>query len=683
MPDVPNNITTPAAMTLGGTYEGTLETNGDRDWVRIDLTKGTTVQVNVNAATTNPVSDPYMRLYDVNGNKLAFDDNSGVNGNAQLTFIPEYTGTYYVQAGASTFYDQGNYTITANALTGTQASTKTIADPVPTIDWGSAQPDKNVTVYFVPNGESRDVDDGAGTETYTSAGFNAFERAQFQQAFDAISAVSGLSFTIVNDPNADFQLVLDLNTLDAAGDGTLGFFVPPDEGPSTGVGVFNGAAWGRAPGGDLHKGGFGYVTIVHEMLHGLGLAHPHDDGGTSTIMAGVDAPFNDYGTNALNQGVFTTMSYNSGYFTGNGNEPTNPNWGYEAGPMALDIALLQDKYGTGGPHNSGGSTYILPGANKIGSSWQAIWDTGGHDEIRYNGNGDATIDLRAANLSGRVGGGGYVSAVDGIAGGYTIANRVVIEAARGGSGDDTLTGNGADNRVFGRDGDDKILGRDGIDQLMGGNGRDVLYGGGGADQLKGGNGGDVLYGGGGQDLMRGNAGNDRMDGGAAGDNLQAGAGTDQLFGQAGNDILRGGDNRDSLYGGQGADQLFGGQGADQLQGNQGADQLTGGGGADRFVFTAASDSQTPANLRDTIMDFTRGQDRIDLSSIDGARNTPGDQAFDFIGQGGFKNGTIGEVRFQTAKNGVMVVVDVDADGDADMRIFVADVNNLNAGDFIL
>ena len=34
---------------------------------------------------------------------------------------------------------------------------------------------------------------------------------------------------------------------------------------------------------------------MHEVLHGLGLAHPHDTGGTSTVMQGVRSDFDDYG----------------------------------------------------------------------------------------------------------------------------------------------------------------------------------------------------------------------------------------------------------------------------------------------------------------------------------------------------------------------------------------------------
>ena len=47
-----------------------------------------------------------------------------------------------------------------------------------------------------------------------------------------------------------------------------------------------------------------------------------------------------------------------------------------------------------------------------------------------------------------------MSRADGIFGGYTIANGVVIENAIGGKGNDTLIGNSADNSLDGGAGDD-------------------------------------------------------------------------------------------------------------------------------------------------------------------------------------------------------------------------------------
>ena len=65
------------------------------------------------------------------------------------------------------------------------------------------------------------------------------------------------------------------------------------------------------------------------------------------------------------------------------------------------------------------------------------------------------IDLRAATLAdGDPNAGGFLSQQTDVAGGFTIANGVVIENAIGGNGNDTLIGNNAANRLEGGAGDD-------------------------------------------------------------------------------------------------------------------------------------------------------------------------------------------------------------------------------------
>ncbi len=121
--------------------------------------------------------------------------------------------------------------------------------------------------------------------------------------------------------------------------------------------------------------------------------------------------------------------------------------------MALDIAVIQAKYGANLDFATGDDVYRLPEANRPGTFFSCIWDAGGDDRIVFGGARDCTIDLRAATLLGEEGGGGWVSHARGIYGGFTIANGVVIEGASGGGGDDTLRGNAAGNRLSGGAGD--------------------------------------------------------------------------------------------------------------------------------------------------------------------------------------------------------------------------------------
>ena len=56
--------------------------------------------------------------------------------------------------------------------------------------------------------------------------------------------------------------------------------------------------------------------------------------------------------------------------------------------------------------------------------------------------------------------------------------------------------------------------------------------------------------------------------------------------------------------------MYGGEDKDTLNGGEGDDLMDGGPGADTFVFE-------PGNGNDYIMDFTSGEDMIDLSAFDG------------------------------------------------------------------
>lgn len=83
----------------------------------------------------------------------------------------------------------------------------------------------------------------------------------------------------------------------------------------------------------------------------------------------------------------------------------------------------------------------------------------------------------------------------------------------------------------------------------------------------------------------------------------SGLGAAQIGG-AGANSLTGTSADDLLVGGTGNDTLNGGAGDDLLVGMGGADQMTGGAGADIFVFGKGTSR---------IMDFTLGEDRIDVS----------------------------------------------------------------------
>ncbi len=274
-----------------------------------------------------------------------------------------------------------------------------------------------------------------------------------------------------------------------------GAMFPPEFSDTPGFGYFNRRVtiWDENGEGGLLEGGAGFEVIIHELGHGLGLAHPHDDGGTSSVLNGVDeSPQTDTGDYGLNQAVFTIMSYVDGWAEGPNGESPSTSFGWAGSFSPLDIAHLQALYGANTSTGSGDTIYILPASNAEGTFFSSIWDVGGNDTIMSNTSEGAVINLNAATLRYEIGGGGSVSYNLSILGGFTIAAGVVIENALGGLGADFLIGNTAGNLLSGGAGDDRLFGGIGADELIGGTGNDRLHGGADNDELTGQQGADIF-----------------------------------------------------------------------------------------------------------------------------------------------------------------------------------------------
>ena len=476
--DAPQNSSTPYTVSPGDTFNGSLYHGAEEDWVRIELTEGVTYTVSMIAGT---MSDPYLWLIDSAGIVIETDDDSGLGNNAQIVFTPTASGTYYIVAGTASGgfgggNDTGTYSVTVNIGEPPPGG----GDPLNAITWGYTAP-STINVYFVPGGVTFDDEHGAPQIT---SDWSAAEQAQAMAAFGTFEDVANVHFNVVTDAaEADFFMVESTDSGSAPGYWSVAGGTVTLDGTTysdlDGFGVFYGNDPGWTEEG-LQQGGAGFATLLQGIGLGMGLAYPHDDGGASNVMQGVSAP-GDYGDADLNQGVFTMMSNNHGWPAGPDGAGASSGHGYQGAPMALDIAVLQSLYGANNSHNSGDDIYVLPSANEAGTFYSSIWDTGGTDTIMYTGSDAAVIDLRTASLDYIEGGGGYVSYVEGVQGGFTIADGVWIDRAVGGRGNDTITGNILDNWIEGHGGDDIILGGDGWDTIIGGYGDDTVTGGDGQD----------------------------------------------------------------------------------------------------------------------------------------------------------------------------------------------------------
>jgi len=655
---VPGNATTTFSLTIGGApITGYINSGTDRDWFKVDLVAGQYYEFTMDPSGS---LDAVLQIRGSNGAILGTVDGPLGPDTEVLGFYAQTSGTYYIVA------DGFQSTTGQYALSGVTAPMPDVLD---SIDWGGAEVanPEVILVYFAQAGE---VWDG----NPPSLGWNAYEMQQVMLAFEQYENIINVDFQVTtNSAEADFKLVTNNSSE------FLGFFGPPGTGSGAGIGVFarNGEGWDEAggTGSGLEIGGYAFVTLTHEFGHGMGLAHPHDTGGGSSVMLGVTGAFGSEGLFDLNQGLFTVMSYNNAWDV-SPNVPTPGsilNYGYMGTLGALDIALLQEKYGANTSYHTGNDVYTLDNVNSPGTYYECIWDAGGIDEIRHTGAQSSVIDLRAATIDYSATGGGAVSWVTGIYSGLTIAEGVVIENASGGSGADTIGGNSVANTLSGNNGNDTLNGRGGNDTLDGGAGNDlfVFETGGGVDTINGFTAGgsedtiqvigyanytlaqeganlriildgsnsilligvnqasftaaDInipLAGGGndpttGPDNLTGTSGNDTIDALAGDDTVSGLGGDDTLTGNTGVDVLHGGDNNDTLNGGADADTLNGGADADTLNGDAGDDTLDGGDGNDALNGGTGNDTflfSTGGDV-DTITGFTAGgsEDTINVT----------------------------------------------------------------------
>ena len=321
-----------------------------------------------------------------------------------------------------------------------------------------------------------------------SSAANPQEKAAVALALQQLENVIDVDFVDAKSADASTIFFAFISDLDA--EGFLGFSYLPGlqqnltTGADQGGVAINYDAYHSLDFSSLKIGGYDFVTIIHELGHAMGLYHPHD---APDLFPGVFTD-EDFGAFDMNQGVFTMMSYLDGWQTspaGAVDRGETPGYGWEGTPMALDIAALQYLYGANMAYRTGDDTYTLAGQDGPGTYYSCLWDAGGTDTIAAarprRDHRSARRDARSRRRRG-----GFVSHADGVHGGFTIANKAVIENARGSAGGDRISGNFAANKLWGYAGADTISGFSGNDQINGGAGGDLLNGGGGSDRIAGG-----------------------------------------------------------------------------------------------------------------------------------------------------------------------------------------------------
>lgn len=299
-------------------------------------------------------------------------------------------------------------------------------------------------------------------DAYGFKPFTAQQQTFARQAFSYISTVIDIQFVEAANSAAANTIVL-ANNVQTGSAGYAYFPFDDYQGSDLLLNYTGSSARNLTP----KNGDYSALTLIHELGHALGLKHPFTS--VDSLGNASDGPALP---TAEDTSQWTIMSYNS--------RPTEYNLRYSP----LDIAALQYLYGPSATAQTGDDVYTLSA-----TAPNFIWDGGGIDSL------DATNSSQGVTLYLEPGYWGYIGSKASLISSsaqVTVNFGTVIENAKGGTGNDTIIGNGIDNHLYGYAGDDTLSGGDSDDVLEGGDGNDTFLGVLGSDLIYGGAGNDVL-----------------------------------------------------------------------------------------------------------------------------------------------------------------------------------------------
>ncbi|WP_223677911.1 matrixin family metalloprotease [Azospirillum agricola] len=273
-----------------------------------------------------------------------------------------------------------------------------------------------VTYAFMTSSRQASSADATGF-----AAMSATQQTAVRQALATWGAVANVTFIETTDVAA---ATITFATNRQRGQTAAYTYYPSTS--STGGAVF--VANDSATNANPTVGSYGFLTLVHEIGHALGLKHPGNYNAGSS--GGEDGP---YLSAAEDNYAYTVMSYH--------NNASLPSGVYPTGPGIHDIAAIQYLYGANIAAAPGNDSYAL-----ASGAYVTLWDPNGVNTLNGATQSAAlSIDLREGTFSSV---GGVLS--------VGLAHGTRIQKAVGGTGNDSFTVNSLGNRIDGGAGDDTV-----------------------------------------------------------------------------------------------------------------------------------------------------------------------------------------------------------------------------------
>lgn len=322
--------------------------------------------------------------------------------------------------------------------------------------WGTDQGTGISITYSIPGTSAYWLTDYGSGEPDSWSGLSSSQSDYFRMALAAWAEVADITFVEVEDDITYGEIRVAFSQAVTDSDDSSGWAYVPGLQPEAGD------IWLDPTQGDSYAPGTsGYSTLLHEIGHALGLAHPFE---ANTVNGAVL-------TDEQNSTQYSVMSYTDYDGVGNTFTETSPgHYSYidvqPTTPMLYDILAIQYLYGPNMNTRTGDDVYTFSNSQAV---FEAVWDAGGIDTFDLSNQTLAvTVNLIAGEFSSigikEVWDNGIV--VEGATDNIAIAYDVTIENVIGGSADDQLIGNAADNQFTGGQGNEIITGADGVDTAI-------------------------------------------------------------------------------------------------------------------------------------------------------------------------------------------------------------------------